>query len=510
MKWSTNQGQIFKWVSAYADAGEKGGLVVEAVAGSGKTTTIVEAAKFIPQDEKAVFLAFNKSIATELAERLPSHIESKTLNALGFAVLRKHYGYSKPDQYKTRSITRKLIEREELPEQAGAVLADIDNLVAKAKSHGMVPDGMPGVHGLYKSTVERWAELIDRYQIDSDASLEDLSAWAEKVLRTGLESDSVFDFDDQLYHVVAYNLPCWKYRWIIIDEAQDVSHVQRAMLRKFLRDDGVIIAVGDRRQAIYGFRGADSQSLQNIEREFSCEVLPLSVTYRCPKAVVELAQQYCPELSCPDTAPEGLVKTLGDGDLDPETLDGDAMVLCRNVAPMVSGAYSLIAQRIPVTVPGRDIGAGLVNLIKKVAGKRSQAIEDFERKLDEWTERESEKARQRGQDNLLASIEDKRDSIQAVIRATDPANTPDLIREVQDLFDTKRAQGVVTLSTVHRAKGLEAKRVYILEPSLMPSKYARQDWQMEQERNLMYVAYTRALEELYFITLDNLRVVRED
>lgn len=505
--WSTNQEQIFKWVSAYADAGEKGGLVIEAVAGSGKTTTIVEAAKYIPQDEKAVFLAFNKSIATELGERLPSHIESKTLNALGFAVLRKHYGYSSPNQYKTRDIIRRMVEDEDLPDAAGAVISDIDNLVAKAKSHGMVPDKMPGVHGLYKSTVERWANLIDRYQIDSDAAIEDLAAWADAVLRRGLESTTVFDFDDQLYHVVAFNLPCWKYRWVIIDEAQDVSHVQRAMLRKFLADDGVLIAVGDSRQAIYGFRGADSESLANIRKEFSCDVLPLSVTYRCPKAVVALAKQYCPELECPDTAPEGVVRTLSDGDLDPSTLDGSAMVLCRNVAPMISGAYAMIAQRIPVSVPGRDIGTGLINLVKKVAGKRSQEINDFTDALDRWAEREAEKARQRGQDNLLASIEDKRESILAVISATEPKNTPELITEIQSLFEAKPAKGVVVFSTVHRAKGLEAQRVYILEPGLMPSKYARQEWQMEQERNLMYVAYTRALSELYFITLDNLRVI---
>jgi len=86
VEFSQYQAAIFTWVREHLDA--PGALIVEAVAGSGKTTTIVKAAELIPTDHKAAFLAFNKSIATELGNRLPAHVEAKTLNALGFAVCR--------------------------------------------------------------------------------------------------------------------------------------------------------------------------------------------------------------------------------------------------------------------------------------------------------------------------------------------------------------------------------------------------------------------------------------
>ena len=72
---------------------------------------------------------------------------------------------------------------------------------------------------------------------------------------------------------------------------------------------------------------------------------------------------------------------------------------------------------------------------------------------------------------------------------------------IDDLF-AEDVTSMVTLSTVHKAKGAEAPRVIILDPKRMPSKGARQDWEIQQERNIVYVAYTRARETLVFTSLD--------
>jgi superfamily I DNA/RNA helicase len=55
------------------------------------------------------------------------------------------------------------------------------------------------------------------------------------------------------------------------------------------------------------------------------------------------------------------------------------------------------------------------------------------------------------------------------------------------------------LSTIHKAKGLEADRVFLLEPKLIPSKFAEKKWQKEQEQKLLFVAYSRPRMELIFI-----------
>jgi len=71
-----------------------------------------------------------------------------------------------------------------------------------------------------------------------------------------------------------------------------------------------------------------------------------------------------------------------------------------------------------------------------------------------------------------------------------------LIEEIEALFGQG---GGIKLSSVHRAKGLEAERVFLLDPHRMPSSRAEKDWELEQENNLIYVAYTRARRALWFI-----------
>lgn len=488
MAWSKLQEAIFSWVDAHAN--RKGAVTIEAVAGSGKTTTIVEAAKRIPTTQRAVFLAFNKSIATELQSRLPSTVEAKTLNSLGHGAVYRALGKVTLDTNKTRAIVEALIDKDE-PNRFER-MRDICSLVAKAKSHALVPPGK-GYTG-YDATLDRWAELADRYDVDADAETFKL---AGIVLEQGLSAKHVIDFDDQLYFVVAMDLKVSKYDWIIVDEAQDVSHVQRMMLQKFLKSNGRLIAVGDSRQAIYGFRGADSDSMANLRKVFRADTLPLSITYRCPKSVVALAQQYVPGLEAAETAADGRVEHLDK--LDAADLQASDLVVCRYTAPIIKTAYAMIGRKLPVRVQGRDIGSGLIAVIKKVCGKSWESMPTAElmRKLEAWLAREAHKALEKGDEAKADSLNDKFQSIAAVVDGSEALTGGDVAREIESLF----AGGTgVLMSTVHRAKGLEAERVYVLDPECMPAKRAKQEWQLAQEYNLMYVAYTRAKSELYFVS----------
>jgi len=493
MEFSQYQKAIFEWVQAHVET--KGALIVEAVAGSGKTTTIVEAANLIPTDHKAVFLAFNKKISVELGEKLPSHIESKTMNALGWALLRRRLNldFNAIDANKTRILIDK-----HLNDDAQKVKPELASLIAKAKAYGLVPYGMD-IHapGTYIATRERWTMLMEKFDIDSGCIEEgEFLLWADAILQHGITDTSIVDFDDQLYLPVALDLGAWRYDWIIVDEAQDVSHVQRQLLKMFLKSNGRIIAVGDRHQAIYGFRGADSSSMDNIAKVFKAEQLDLSICYRCPKSVVEIAKQYVPQIEAADDAAEGQV--LHPTSFSVADFTEEDLVVCRNTAPLIELAYRCIGEGFPVHVMGRDIGKGLINLIKKVAGKRTTDMERFVERLIEWQERENRKAKD--DEAKQAAIGDKVNSIEAIRRASEAATVKELISAVERIF-SDQGKGV-TLATVHKAKGMEANRVFILEPQLMPSKWARQQWQIEQEANIIYVAVTRALETLVYLPLD--------
>lgn len=496
---SAYQQAILNWFHNAVE--HPGSLIVEAVAGSGKTTTIVKASEIIPTTHKAVFLAFNKSIATELSERLPQHIESKTLNALGWAVLRSQLGlnFNAIDANKNRILVREMVGGGRTLEQRLISQHEraLCNLVAKAKSHALAPMKY-AKSGMDVVDTGIWYSLAERYQIEYDCEFDELASWATQILQRGIDDTSIVDFDDQIYLPVVLDLGGWKYDWVIIDEAQDVSHVQRSLLKRFMRGDSRLVAVGDSRQAIYGFRGADSESLKTIAEGFGAVTLPLSITYRCPKAVVAIAKNYVPQIEAHEDATEGLVRAAECFSVE-EFTPGD-MVVCRNTAPLITLAYRCIGQGVGVTVKGRDIGAGLVALVRKLS-KRTEDIETFSGRLEAWAHDQIARATSKEDESLANSISDKYQSLVAVMDHSSAADVPALLVSIERLFSDK-ASGTC-LSTVHKAKGLEADRVFILEPSLMPSKWAKQEWQMEQENNLLYVAVTRALKELVYLPLDN-------
>jgi len=303
------------------------------------------------------------------------------------------------------------------------------------------------------------------------------------------------DFDDMLYFAVRDGLVLPKYDFIFVDEAQDTNAIQRAILRKLMNAGTRIIAVGDPAQAIYGFRGADSDSLDLIATEFNCTRLPLSISYRCPQAVVNFARQWVSHIEPAATAPEGSVEMLGTK-WDSSVFQANDLVVCRTTAPVITLAYSLLKARVPVRVMGREIGQGLKNLINK---QNAHTIDALVEKLEVYRTREVEKATAKMEDAKAEAINDKVDAVLCLIDGLDEGDRS--INSLMSVIDTLFADGVnkTVLATIHKAKGLEADRVFWLNSSACPAKWARQDWQKQQELNLCYVATTRAKSALILI-----------
>lgn len=195
------------------------------------------------------------------------------------------------------------------------------------------------------------------------------------------------------------------------------------------------------------------------------------------------------------TAPEGSVLTLPS--YDASTFPSTCAILCRNTAPLISFAFSLIRRSVGCKVLGREIGAGLVTLVKKLSARD---IDELLTKLEMYEQREVQRFERKGEDASADALRDKCQCLKVFIGGLSESDRtiPILCSKISSLFDDK-VSGLVTLATVHKSKGLEWPLVFILDRELMPSKFARLPWQQQQERNLQYVAVTRAKLDLRYI-----------
>lgn len=476
-QWSKYQKNIFSFIED-----ESGNAVVQAVAGSGKSSTIVEGLNRIPSDKSSIFLAFNKAIADELKAR---GVNAKTFHSLTYSPVTRFKNVRNVETGKLNLLVRQNLSGE----NAQIYGSFIQRLVGLARQAGigcLVPD-----------TENEWFDIVEHHNLELESDKADIHKAIElsrQLLQWSNESQMI-DFDDMLYLAVKEGLSLPKFDFVFVDEAQDTNAIQRALLRKILKPTSRIVAVGDPAQAIYGFRGADSNSLNLIADEFNCKRLPLTVSYRCPTAVVRYAQQWVSHIEAAEDAPEGEVLDLGK-EWTPQSFEANDLVVCRTTKALVSLGFKLLKARVPARIMGREIGQGLKTLIGKMNAKGIDALAD---KLETWKVRESEKAIAKQQEDKVQSIEDKADAILCLIEGLEETNrtVPALLQVIDQLFS--EGTNVVILATIHKSKGLEANRVFWLNRSQCPAKWARQDWQQEQEINLCYVAATRAKQSLIMI-----------
>lgn len=516
-KWSSYQQRMFDWV-----AKETGSAVAIAVAGAGKTTTIVEIANRLGKHVKAIFVAFGKKIAQELSQRLPSHVPAKTMHGLGLMTWRYNMRCNPTIELHNKSwmILDELFPpskdktNDDEPDEVELFGAAAVALVSKAKGIGLVPaQARPTARGIVKDTDEAWLTLIDQYEIDLpevDAAETRLLAMARRLLCVAIDKGrEIVDSDDMLYLPVIFRCKFFKNDFVIVDECQDISPIQRAMLRMMLKPTGRLLAVGDPCQSIFAFRGADTRSVQAIMDEFNCVELELTVSYRCPKAVVRrvherLGGKWARIQSAPGAIEGSVEEAYGaymafTAEQKKALFRSTDAIICRATKPLVKEAYSLIRASIPVQVLGRDIGAGLTSLIKKM---RAKTISDLEKKLDKWLQRESAKFREKRQEDRVQGLEDKVETIKVFLEQLDEKTRtiPALLAKIEALFiEDEEKKDRLTLMTGHKSKGLEFERCFILNEHMCPSPYARTPEALEQENNLLYVMWTRSKNELWMI-----------
>ena len=476
-----------------------GNAVIEASAGSGKSSTCVAAMKLIPKDQKCLFIAFNKSIADELNERLKSRSNcvARTTHSLGFLMLRRNLGSDiEVDEYKYRKFVKNNIgnlttasEFIRTRQQAEEYIDNITMLIDFSRFN------------LAQSEKEI-NEIAQKYSIPVSF---DECAITRKCLEWGKEHTETIDYTDMVWLPVELSLAPigLTYDWVFFDEAQDASLCTIQLFLKCIKRGGRFVSVGDKNQSVNMFAGSSEDAFDFMKNYPNTTFFELPITYRCAKNIVAFANQLVPNMFAREGAPDGAIvqnchiKDIKEGD----------MVLCRSKAPLVRLYVKLLRKNINCYIKGSDIGANLINELEKIDKEVLNADLSgdgvFVQLWDKFFTERNKLIQTRGLDyddaTLSSYMMEKYDVINTLLILSEKHKTKsDLIQHIREIFQ-EDSKGVC-LSTIHKAKGLEADNVYILCHSTMPSKLAVRDWEKLQEQNLMYVAYTRAKNLLGFVS----------
>jgi DNA helicase II / ATP-dependent DNA helicase PcrA len=478
--------QPSKYQTAIFDfiASGQGDAVVDAVPGSGKTTTCVEASKRL-SSRNALFCAFNRHIAAELKTRLQG-MRAQTIHSLGLSAL---YPIGKPeiDDRKYSKLIRQYLfdlnitERERL-QTTSARIRELLRLSQLTLTEAEDEPALRALASHYSLDMKDW-----------DFTWKAIAP----ILNIGIElAPQVIDYNDMVWLPHVLGLEPRKAQWVFVDEAQDLNQAQLELVLKARAAGGRMLFVGDARQAIYGFTGASTRSIANITDRTQATVLPLSICYRCPTSHIELANKVYPGIEPRPGAPAGTAKEIEEAEVVGIAQEGD-LILCRTNAPLVPLCFELIRAGIPAKIRGTDIGKNLIALLAQVEQASGFTFSQLPQYLYAYLdEQKLLLGNQDSAEMVIANIEDRVKTILAISQSTRASSMAGLIRAITDLFSDQRA--AVWLSSIHKAKGLEANRVILLYPNLLPHPNAKKPWEQEQEQNLKYVALTRAKESLFF------------
>src|SRR5262245_8473714 len=453
------------------DTHEELRLILNALAGAAKTSTLEFLCKYMSL-EPTLSVAFNKRIAEEMGARLPGHVKCATLNSVGHRAWMQAIGKRVTlDTKKNFNLVKEGIDRlpRYLKEDAFDAFGDLTKTIAIAKHAGYVPAGVPG------------RSLLGEEEFFGDLE-EEPEDWFVKIindaLRTGVTQAyaGLIDFDDQIYMPTLFSSASFpKFPRVMVDEAQDLSAINHAMLVKLVNRD--FIAVGDPWQSIYGFRGAVTSSMSRLRERFRMHEMTLSVSFRCPRKGVERARQRVPHMKYPEWAIEGIVEALPEWNA--KCIPDNAAIICRNNAPLMSAALQLLRAGRGVHLVGTDLGPQLTKALKKF-GDVQMPQEQVYDAIDQWERDKLRKSRN------AASVSDKAECLR-VFAGFGPTLGA-AIAYAEHIF---AAKGPIQLLSGHKSKGLEWSTVYHLDPQRIPSPWAKEGEAFEQELNVRYVIETR-------------------
>lgn len=495
-----------------------------AVAGSGKSTTLRLGAQALQESglspSEIKIIVFGKANSLDLIKKFGAEWKESisTLHSAGFSLLKQELGIKSSREANVSSAKYKQIAQDlgligkrgnPIGTLKGEDALDNDRDFLKLIDLVRLTNQFP--------TAEAVRDICQHFEIPDVWEFSVVASAIAECLRSGerkARAKESFDFTDQIWLPVKWQLgkERWfkPYRFVLVDECQDLNAAQLELSLMLAGGSGRILAVGDPRQAIMGFAGADNRSYQKIVERLQAKELPLSICYRCPKTHIDLVKQNFPQvpLEASESAADGHIEAIAEADLwDAQRhcrlVRGD-MVLSRKTAPLVSLCIKLIARGIAATVKGKAIGEQVKGDLEEIGKMPGFQYENFNAAVSAY--RQAKVIRYRRLDNeeqLTEALNDKLEALQTIYKSQPQSSCLQHLADyIDSLFSDEHSP--ITLSTCHRAKGLEGDRIFILKPEDMPMTWRNQlDWQKEQEDNLLYVALTRSKAELFVVGKPN-------
>ena len=484
-----------------------GNAIIEAVPGAGKTYTLIQCLKHIPTNMKVLVVAFNTDIVQELKAKIESleskpNIDCRTMHSLGLSMLScNHKVNREPCEYKYNNYIRDYLSAYD--DEAYDVLSKKDKTVFADNIKKFIDFGR---YYLCR-TVKDMEKIATQYSFNCLGKEKEI---ALELMEKGKHDLDCIDFTDMVYLPIVLNCKPYRhlYDWILVDEAQDLEKEEKVLIERCVKKNTRMLFFGEKNQSIYSFKGTDSQSFTEFSKIPNTIKLPLSITYRCSKAVVRFLNRFNPNIKASNDANEGSVKWRCELS---EVKDGD-MILCRVNAPLMEVYSKLSAKGVTAYIKGKDIGNNLISLIEgtketelnktlKAKGVFSYLYNQLFDLIDDVMRRNRISFEMALENMEVSQLYDKILALEAIVG--DLTTTQGLINRLNSLFSDEKKSGV-SLSTVHKAKGLEAENVYICCPSLLPSKSAKLPWEIEEEEHLEYVAYSRPKNKLGFLKEDDM------
>lgn len=458
-------------------------VMINALAGTGKTATLkmIETAADELDIRPILYLVFNKANAVaaeykpradeeQRAKRMLGTTTVRTLNSFGHRIWAKTCASNLLlDAKKIQNLLSETIKA--LPKgyqkEASDVYWEVVQGVALAKAIGYVPER-------YFPNAKRLATSESLYERLDEEPSPIVRELIDEILVASIKQayKGLLDFNDQVYMPALFGGTYPRFPLIMVDEFQDLNPCNHAMLDKLFAHSRVV-GVGDPWQSIYGFRGAKQNGMAEAKTKQTMTELSLSVSFRCPRAVVEAARWRVPHFKWIKDG--GHVATLGE--LDARAIPDEAVFICRNNAPLFRLGFRLLSSGRSVTIAGSDIGPKIIGLMRKLGPEsltRNQALSAVDNWLGERLAKNSRTA------------EDMAECMKVFLGHGQSLGQA--IAYAEHLFAQR---GAIRMMTGHKAKGLEFDHVYHLDPWLCGED--------EQDRNLRYVITTRSADKLFEI-----------
>ena len=522
-------------------------MLVNALAGSGKSTTACMLSEHSKTSD--LYIAFNASVVEEFKKKIKNpKTKVMTMHSLAYSIMlynveqeskdsgEKPKGFGSQRSKRTVNLDNfkphKILD-EEITKRYGRYI--------EFAKRGFLKDNYVNLYNLCRLTLTDMSSnkdvsrLIDDHVLflyygDEGYSAPDISEITStlKILdtksRQQFETQGIIDFTDMLwitFNKLKYDnweVPYWAlYTNIYCDEVQDFSNIQLNFLKFIKRAKGRYVFIGDFHQAIYNFAGANAQAFNQIPKMFApVETFDLPICYRCAKShLSRVNREYgIPILPC-DDAPMGFVKTIDKNKISEYAKAGDMVISRKNkwIAEVVldlarNGTPIFIEDKEMVGAIKRQILSSKCTSVGTLEKFLQKVISNYNKKLFEIV---SKNVREGGHEEerleAVAETNSKIDNTSFLLEILEGYlenhTSSDSVSKFSDFVDkllnTTPSPDCVRLCSIHKAKGLEATNVFVLNEAKINFDFRNSKEQNVQEKNLSYIATTRAKEGLYLV-----------